>query len=64
MNAAEYRAAAARIIDRDTPRFGPIRPEDFRRAEILAQLAVSAAISEAAEARTPQRDVNADYASA
>ncbi|MFJ9508438.1 hypothetical protein ACIRPZ_32205 [Streptomyces anulatus] len=52
--AAEYRAAAARIIASDTPRFGPIRPEDFRKAEILAQLAVSASISEAAETCAPQ----------
>ncbi|MCX4502741.1 hypothetical protein [Streptomyces anulatus] len=61
MNAAEYRAAAERIVTRDTYRFGGINPDDFRKAEILAQLAVSAAISEAAEARTPQHDVNADF---
>ncbi|GGY60776.1 hypothetical protein [Streptomyces anulatus] len=61
MNAAEYRAAAERLIASDTPRFGAITPDSFRRAEIFAQLAVSAAISEAAEARTPQHDVNADY---
>ncbi|MBT2895638.1 hypothetical protein [Streptomyces sp. McG3] len=54
MTAAEYRAAAERIIASDTPRFGPIHPEDFRRAEILAQLAVSASISEAAEARAAE----------
>ncbi|MEV6472979.1 hypothetical protein [Streptomyces sp. NPDC051657] len=52
--AAEYRAAAERIIASDTPRFGFINPEDFRRAEILAQLAVSASISEAAEARATE----------
>lgn len=54
MTAAEYRAAAHRLIASDTPRFGNIRPEDFRKAEILAQLAVSASISEAAETRAAE----------
>ncbi|WP_179890035.1 MULTISPECIES: hypothetical protein [unclassified Streptomyces] len=54
MNAAEYRAAAERIVTRDTYRFGGINPDDFRKAEILAQLAVSASISEAAEARAAE----------
>ncbi|WP_330445364.1 NUDIX domain-containing protein [Streptomyces anulatus] len=52
MNAAEYRAAAERLIASDTPRFGNIRPEDFRKAEILAQLAIAAATSETAGADT------------
>ncbi|MEV4880749.1 hypothetical protein [Streptomyces cyaneofuscatus] len=51
MNAAEYRAAAERLLAKDTLSYGAIRPDDFRKAEILAQLAVSAAISETTEAR-------------
>ncbi|MFE6726354.1 hypothetical protein ACFVDN_00480 [Streptomyces californicus] len=51
MNAAEYRAAAEHIVTKDTLSHGAIRPDDFRKAEILAQLAVSAAISETTRAR-------------
>ncbi|MFJ7059601.1 hypothetical protein ACIQVA_18025 [Streptomyces microflavus] len=54
MNAAEYRAAAERLLAKDRFSYGAITADDFRKAEILAQLAVSASISEAAEARTPQ----------
>ncbi|MFJ1898495.1 hypothetical protein [Streptomyces sp. NPDC088115] len=65
MNAAEYRAAAERIVTKDTISYGSIAPDRFRKAEILAQLAVSAAISEATEVRTsmPQDryQMNADY---
>lgn len=47
MNAAEYRAAAERLIQKNPFALGdPIPEEALRRAEILAQLAVSAAISE------------------
>ncbi|MFW3475539.1 hypothetical protein ACN24M_30585 [Streptomyces microflavus] len=52
MNAAEYRAAAERLLAKDRHRYQAITPYDFRKAEILAQLAVSAATSEATEART------------
>ncbi|MFI1905373.1 hypothetical protein ACH444_05780 [Streptomyces microflavus] len=51
MNAAEYRAAAERLLAKDRDRYQAITPYDFRKAEILAQLAVSAATS---EARTSQ----------
>ncbi|WP_405399591.1 hypothetical protein [Streptomyces microflavus] len=51
MNAAEYRAAAERLLAKDRYSYQAITPYDFRKAEILAQLAVSAAISETAEAR-------------
>ncbi|NEA11746.1 hypothetical protein G3I27_26910 [Streptomyces sp. SID10692] len=51
MTAAEYRDAAERILTKDRLSHGPIRPEDFRKAEILAQLAVSAAISETTRTR-------------
>ncbi|WP_334666219.1 hypothetical protein [Streptomyces cyaneofuscatus] len=51
MNAAEYRAAAERLLAKDRDRYQAITPYDFRKAEILAQLAVSASISERAEAR-------------
>ncbi|MFJ5887663.1 hypothetical protein [Streptomyces californicus] len=51
MDAAEYRAAAERIVTKDRLSHGAIRPEEFRKAEILAQLAVSAAISETTRAR-------------
>ncbi|WP_181009251.1 hypothetical protein [Streptomyces sp. SM11] len=54
MNAAEYRAAAERIVTKDTISYGDIRPDAFRKAEIFAQLAVSAAISEAAETRAAE----------
>ncbi|MEI7031252.1 hypothetical protein [Streptomyces pratensis] len=50
MTAAEYRAAAERLVTKD-PCTGPISPDAFRRAEIYAQLAVSASISEAAKTR-------------
>ncbi|MFJ3594409.1 hypothetical protein ACIQUY_32785 [Streptomyces sp. NPDC090231] len=53
MTAAEYRRAAARIITRDPLHGPPLRDTELRRAEILAQLSLSAAISEATEARTP-----------
>ncbi|WP_162602814.1 hypothetical protein [Streptomyces sp. CS090A] len=52
MNAAEYRAAAERLLAQDRYSYGAITPYDFRKAEILAQLAISAATSEATEART------------
>ncbi|MBQ1112715.1 hypothetical protein [Streptomyces sp. C3-3] len=52
MNAAEYRAAAEHILSKDTLSWGDITPDSFRKAEILAQLAVSASISEASETRT------------
>ncbi|MFD7670133.1 NUDIX domain-containing protein [Streptomyces anulatus] len=52
MNAAEYRAAAERIVSRDTYRFGGIHPDDLRKAEIFAQLAIAAATSETAGAHT------------
>ncbi|MFH8870298.1 hypothetical protein [Streptomyces griseus] len=55
MNAAEYRAAAERIVTKDTANWGPIHPEDFRKAEILAQLAIAAATSELAEAVSTAR---------
>ncbi|MFF5876736.1 hypothetical protein ACIQ9M_20125 [Streptomyces californicus] len=51
MDAAAYRAAAERIVTKDTLSHGAIRPDDFRKAEILAQLAVSAAISETTHPR-------------
>ncbi|MFF7873875.1 hypothetical protein ACFZDM_06465 [Streptomyces californicus] len=51
MTAAELRAAAERIVTKDTLSYGAIRPDEFRKAEILAQLAVSAAISETTHAR-------------
>jgi len=54
MTAAEYRAAAERIVTKDVLARGPVTPDEFRKAEILAQLAVSASISETTEARTPQ----------
>ncbi|WP_327389669.1 hypothetical protein OG728_08440 [Streptomyces microflavus] len=54
MNAAEYRAAAERLLAKDRDCYQAITPYDFRKAEILAQLAVSAATSEATEARTSQ----------
>ncbi|MFJ7326698.1 hypothetical protein ACIQVN_10670 [Streptomyces cyaneofuscatus] len=54
MNAAEYRAAAERILAQDRHHYQAITPYDFRKAEILAQLAVSAATSEATEARASQ----------
>ncbi|MFY0510234.1 NUDIX domain-containing protein [Streptomyces anulatus] len=50
MNAAEYRAAAELIVSRDTYRFGGIHPDDLRKAEIFAQLAIAAATSETAGA--------------
>lgn len=47
MNAAEYRAAAERLIKKSQFALGdPIPEEALRRAEILARLAVSASISE------------------
>ncbi|WP_406484264.1 hypothetical protein [Streptomyces microflavus] len=52
MNAAEYRAAAERLLAKDRDRYQAITPYDFRKAEILAQLAASAATSEATETRT------------
>lgn len=52
MNAAEYRAAAEAIVMKDRITYGPIRPDDFRRAEILARLAIAAAASETADAQT------------
>ncbi|MCF3166390.1 hypothetical protein IPZ64_05565 [Streptomyces violaceoruber] len=55
MNAAEYRAAAERIVTKDTLSHGAIRPDDFRKAEILAQLAIAAATSELAEAVSTAR---------
>ena len=45
MNADDYRQAATRIVIKD-PLTGRITEDDYRRAEILAQLAISAAISE------------------
>ncbi|MFD5903157.1 hypothetical protein ACFWHG_16850 [Streptomyces microflavus] len=59
MNAAEYRAAAERLLAKDRDRYQAITPYDFRKAEILAQLAVSAATSEAAETRTTPQPTNA-----
>ncbi|MFD4025577.1 hypothetical protein ACFWRV_18985 [Streptomyces sp. NPDC058576] len=61
MNAAEYRAAAERIVTKDTSAWGPISPDNFRKAEILARLAVSASISEATDTRSRRHDVNADF---
>ncbi|MFD5984548.1 hypothetical protein [Streptomyces cyaneofuscatus] len=51
MNAAEYRAAAERLLAKDRNRYQAITPYDFRKAEILAQLAISAATSETTQAR-------------
>ncbi|MFF4946291.1 hypothetical protein [Streptomyces rubiginosohelvolus] len=59
MNAAEYRAAAERLLAKDRDRYQAITPYDFRKAEILAQLAVSAATSEAAETRTAPQPTDA-----
>ncbi|MFF3096231.1 hypothetical protein [Streptomyces cyaneofuscatus] len=59
MNAAEYRAAAERLLAKDRNRYQAITPYDFRKAEILAQLAVSAATSEATETRTAPQPTNA-----
>lgn len=59
MNAAEYRAAAERLLAKDRDRYQAITPYDFRKAEILAQLAVSAATSEATETRTAPQPVDA-----
>lgn len=50
MNAAEYRAAADAIVMKDQLTYGPISDSNFRKAEILAQLAIAAATSELAEA--------------
>ncbi|MFJ7410100.1 hypothetical protein ACIQWZ_04695 [Streptomyces sp. NPDC098077] len=54
MTAAEYRAAAERIVTNNRLDYGRPGPDDFRRAEIFAQLALSAAISEAAETRVAE----------
>ncbi|MFW3472872.1 hypothetical protein [Streptomyces microflavus] len=59
MNAAEYRAAAERLLAKDRNRYQAITPYDFRKAEILAQLAVSAATSEATETRTAPQPTDA-----
>lgn len=59
MNAAEYRAAAERLLAKDRDRYQAITPYDFRKAEILAQLAVSAATSEATETRTAPQSTDA-----
>uniref|UniRef100_A0AAU2VTD5 Uncharacterized protein n=1 Tax=Streptomyces sp. NBC_00008 TaxID=2903610 RepID=A0AAU2VTD5_9ACTN len=50
MTAAELRRAAARIVTRDPLNGPPLRDTELRRAEILAQLAIAAAISELATA--------------
>ncbi|MBT2426744.1 hypothetical protein J7F02_13935 [Streptomyces sp. ISL-112] len=59
MNAAEYRAAAERLLAKDRDRYQAITPYDFRKAEILAQLAVSAATSEDTETRTAPQPTDA-----
>ncbi|MFJ1927956.1 MULTISPECIES: hypothetical protein [unclassified Streptomyces] len=50
MTAAELSQAAARIVNRDPLNGPPLRDTELRRAEVLAQLAIAAAISDLATA--------------